>query len=388
MKQPLRFLHTADLQIGMPFGGFGAAKRPLLQRARLDCLEGLAAAVAAAGLATPEFVVIAGDFFDAPTLADDILIEACGRVRALGLPTYVLPGNHDFTASGIYRRPAFVEHCPENLLVLDTELPRLTADGRALLIPAPLHHRHAADDLTSLWTPDLGRNLAPEAFRIGVAHGSVLGFTAADWGGDALNRIDVSCAERARLDYLALGDWHGQKTISPRVHYSGTPEPTHFRGNAQGLALAVEIESRGALPRVTSVPTAKFSWHAHEGLLQGGDDVRQLEDWFDAFPDHFNCVVSLIARGVLTLAESEQLALLLERVRAEAVAAQIDADRVVPVASDEEIDQIAVDGWVRSAIERLRAEARPDAPPGARKESASRALVLFQRIAREGAWAC
>src|SRR5690606_21852288 len=53
-------------------------------------------------------------------------------------------------------------------------------------------------------------------------------------------------AARARLDYLALGDWHGCLEVDARTWYAGTPEADRFRGNAPGHVLEVEIAAPGA----------------------------------------------------------------------------------------------------------------------------------------------
>ena len=66
--------------------------------------------------------------------------------------------------------------------------------------------------------------------RIGVAHGGIKEFLerVAGDGERVHNAIPADRASRARLDYLALGDWHGRLRIDERTWYSGTPEATHF----------------------------------------------------------------------------------------------------------------------------------------------------------------
>ena len=84
------------------------------------------------------------------------------------------------------------------------------------------------------------------ALRVGLAHGSVAGRLPDD--ADAANPIAADRATGARLDYLALGDWHGTLEIAPRTWYAGTPEPDRFRANDAGNALLVELDGPG-LPR-------------------------------------------------------------------------------------------------------------------------------------------
>ena len=68
--------------------------------------------------------------------------------------------------------------------------------------------------------------------RVGLAHGSVQGILADDI--DSANPIAPDRATRARLDYLALGDWHGCKRIDDRTGTAATPEPDRFKANDSG----------------------------------------------------------------------------------------------------------------------------------------------------------
>jgi DNA repair exonuclease SbcCD nuclease subunit len=61
----VKFIHTADWQIGKPFAGIGDAyKRSLVQRARIEVLRRIGMAAKEAGA---HFVVVAGDLFDSPS---------------------------------------------------------------------------------------------------------------------------------------------------------------------------------------------------------------------------------------------------------------------------------------------------------------------------------
>ena len=62
-------------------------------------------------------------------------------------------------------------------------------------------------------------------------------------------RSTADRAAAARLDYLALGDWHGTLEIAPRTWYAGTPEPDRFRANDAGNVLLVELDEPGAPAR-------------------------------------------------------------------------------------------------------------------------------------------
>ena len=94
-------------------------------------------------------------------------------------------------------------------------------------------------DLTA-WT---ARCQTPGRIRIGLAHGGVV-----DFGSEAATPaiIPPNRAKTAGLDYLALGDWHGQMQLTPRTWYAGTPEPDSFKDHPPAGSLLVDIPAPGA----------------------------------------------------------------------------------------------------------------------------------------------
>lgn len=133
---------------------------------------------------------------------------------------------------------------------------------------------------------------------MGLAHGSVQGLLSDDI--DATNPIAPDRAKASRLDYLALGDWHGTKQINPRTWYSGTPEPERFRNNEAGNALIVTITEPGAVPEVTQIPTGRYQWHQWRETLAVESDLDQLLQRLQALPEP--SVVDLRLEGAITLA--------------------------------------------------------------------------------------
>ena len=207
-----------------------------------------------AALATEQAVdavLVAGDVFDGNLVADRTLLQAMAAMRGFAGPWLLLPGNHDAAlAESAWTRLERLDP-PANLLIARTPAPIVLADGRLVVLPAPLTERHSQDDLTA-WM-DTAATPAM-ALRVGLAHGSVADRLPA--AAEAANPIAPDRAETARLDYLALGDWHGTLEIAPRTWYAGTPEPDRFKANAAGQALLVELDGPGAPPRVTPLATA------------------------------------------------------------------------------------------------------------------------------------
>jgi len=229
-------------------------------------------------------VVVAGDLFDSPSPDRGVVSKGCAAIGRLGVPVYVIPGNHDHGGpGGPWEQPFFrQEHdaLAPNLHVLLTPMP--VAVGSAVLFPCPLLRRHESEDLTA-WLRHPGDLLTAFAHnaRIILAHGSIQGFvgTAGDDDGAAVNQLDLLALDPAHWDYVALGDWHGCKEISQNAWYSGTPEPDRFpRGidYRAGQVLVVTAE-RGRPPVVKPVATGGIAWHVLEHHFQTDEDLSLLE---------------------------------------------------------------------------------------------------------------
>lgn len=373
----VRFVHTADLQLGKPFAYLDVERAALLGEARLQALRKL---LEKAGESSADFVVVAGDFYDANTIDHAWVVKANDLVRHAGVPVYVIPGNHDHGGGeSIFATNRMRSTQPDNLHVLLTDEPVLCVGERAVILPAPLLRRHERRDVTEHMTSELGRDLVPSAVRIGLAHGGVTEFGL---GEDAMNLIDSGVVERAELDYLALGDWHGLKQVTDRVWYSGTPEPDRFKDNEPGHALIVEIEHQGAQPEVTPFPTARYRWLRRNQSFRGSDDIADFEAFLDGLDPMSDCLVRLEYDGALTLSENQRLEAALEQARHGLVDLRERGAGVVAMPSDEELQSLQLDGYVGKAVGDLRLQSKS---VGTEHESeggrlAAAALNLLYRI--------
>ena len=244
----MTFIHTADWQLGKPYGRFDSDVRAALTEARFDAIDAIGKAAAEHDAA---HVLVAGDVFDTEGPEDRVIVQAVSRMQRYACTWWLLPGNHDFARnSGLWDRVR--AKGAANIRILTEPAPCEFEPGYWLL-PAPLTHRHNLDDPTALFdtmtTP--GARL-----RIGLAHGSIRDFSSR---GEAQNQIAPDRAQRSGLDYLALGDWHGALRVDARTWYSGTPETDRFQRDEPGYALLVALEP-GAEPAVSPIRTGRFQW--------------------------------------------------------------------------------------------------------------------------------
>ncbi len=237
-----RFLHTADWQIGRQYGRFEPEDAVALAEARFTAVERLARLAAEENV---DAVLVAGDIFDAQALSERTLHRTFQALAGFSGPWIMIPGNHDAAlAESVWTRAQRIGAMPGNVhLLLEPEVALFDEVGVAIL-PAPLTQRQTHRDLTA-WFDEAETPYG--LVRIGLAHGSVEGQLAE--GIDASNPIAADRAASARLDYLALGDWHGLKQIDERTWYSGTPEQERFKDNGAGQAAAGDARwPRGGAP--------------------------------------------------------------------------------------------------------------------------------------------
>jgi DNA repair exonuclease SbcCD nuclease subunit len=277
----MKFVHSADWQLGARFAQFGA-KSEVLRQARLQALN---TALHAAQNRGVDAFLVAGDLFE-DAQVDDALIEAALAVfgRFPDVRVLLLPGNHDPNSgpSAVWQRRPFARK-PDNVTVLLE--PQVWEVGGATLIAAPLNQKRSTVD-PSLKLAELAQAVPADRVRIGITHGA-LAIPGKHQPNDFPIALDA--ASRAGLDYLAVGHWHSWQLYDhDRLLMPGTPEPDDFGQDSGGVAL-VEVTVRGAPPRIERLPVATLQWResgfdflelnaARAALEQQLDASRELAD--------------------------------------------------------------------------------------------------------------
>lgn len=340
-----KFLHTADWQMGRTYSRFAAEDGAALVEVRYEAIERLAA------LATEhqcDAVLVAGDVFDAQTVSDRTIRRVFNATSGFVGPWVMLPGNHDAAlAESVWTRAMRLGAVPSNVhLALESGVTSLPEQGIAVL-SAPLTQRHTYGDLTQ---PFAKMETAAHLLRIGLAHGSVQGLLPSEI--DSTNPIAPDRTSTAKLDYLALGDWHGVKRINERTWYSGTPEPERFRNNDAGYVLIVDIENPGATPQVTRHETARYQWHQWRETLSVPSDLDQLLIRIGELPEA--SVLDLKLNGILTLSGDQKLTEALSIAEARYRSVTYDRSGLQLEPTDDDIAELHADGYLGEVVQELR----------------------------------
>jgi len=371
----MRFIHTADWQIGKPFKQFGD-RGSILRQARLVAIEKIGQLAEQEGAA---HVLVAGDVYDTEAPTSRTLLEPLERMRGFTkVSWHLIPGNHDpHRPKGVWDRVR-ENGAPANVHLHLTAEP-VALDSSATLLPAPLTRKSEGGDLTE-WIDRAETALG--MIRIGVAHGSVVGFGS---GGEANNPVDPRRPERAGLGYLALGDWHRTMQVGPAIWYAGTPEPDRAGSQEIGQALVVEIAGPGSPAVVTPHVVGTYRWLTREEHLADPTELEDLETRLRALPDLSCTILRLLLKGTLPLAGRAELDQRLLGLTAALF--HLDVDQlgllVRPTAAD--LEAIDFGGVLRHAADRLRSMADDDANGVGEKRRAEDALVqLFVMAAGNG----
>jgi len=371
------FIHTADWQLGKNFGQFSTDTAGALRLARQAVITKIAEA---ARQVQARHVLVAGDVWDTKTPSNPTLRQPLTIMgEANDIQWWLLPGNHDPDgADGLWDRIDAVK--PNNVHTLREAEP-VEIEDAVFILPAPWSHIQHGQDLTG-WMA--GYETPSGALRIGLAHGGVRGFGSEGAAGREI--IPPNRTETARLDYLALGDWHAHTLITPRTAYSGTPEPDRHKAGDRGQVLSVTLAA-GSPPEIRVIPTASYDWPLIKFIAEPGTMSKRLESLrVDLKSGHplRNTHVRLDLSGEVTVEDWDVFERFKDEMQGECATFDVrGAQNIRLVVIAEDIESLDAQGSVREAAETLAAQSENPDLSLEDRQIASEALRLLFRYASE-----
>jgi DNA repair exonuclease SbcCD nuclease subunit len=281
----MKFMHTADWQIGMTFHGHKEKSRIMMEDDRLEVIEAIGeyANKTSNGI---DFVLVCGDMFETPRVSETLVKKTFKKIERINKPVFVLAGNHEWNGSEyMFSTKYFLENKPKNLHVLTAGINAVDGHSGVEIVAAPLQGKVDEIDLVKAQL-DL---LEPtNNIRIMAGHGSIDLIMPAGARKDliAIAPIEKALAEK-KISYVAMGDRHSTTKVGDTglVWYSGAPEPTSFAEDDQRNVLVVEIKP-GEKAEVEKVEVGQWDFirlgtKFEQYQLRTKQDLNDLEKFVD-----------------------------------------------------------------------------------------------------------
>jgi hypothetical protein len=403
----IRFLHAADLHLGLRITRFEESACNRISEARFEAIEQLRAQAAAHQV---DFVLIAGDVFDDHTVSQSIAERAFMLLegKAVECPVYIIPGNHDpLLPGGVWDRDPWTrDQSTKHIQVLREPAPVSVPGLPVKIFPCPLRTRNSIDDPTA-WIAQHPRPIGDQTIRIGLAHGSLGLFPNLPLD-DHLIRPDA--AHHYGLDYLALGHWHKplrhrSADGAERTAYSGTHEPMRFPGlgaslstgwascssdgdaerfqdEGRGTAVVVSIEAAGAPPQIETLEVGRLRWSAERRDVTS-QPLGELISLYGARENRELTLLRLTLFGVLHPEKHARIDTQLRDIICNRYCpgSSLVADEVLVEPNADELGAIVGDGVLSRVLARLRQESA--STDDAVRRVADHALKVLYRLAWE-----
>jgi len=373
----VRFLHTADWQIGMKAAHVGGAA----SRVRDERLLAAQRVVRLAKDNSAEFILLAGDTFEDNGVDRVLVQKVADTLASFAKPVFVIPGNHDPLVPGsVWEHPVW--QSAGSVRVLREPAPVEIPGGT--LYPCPVMERHSGKDPTAWIDPARGQGV-----RIGVAHGTVEGIPTEEPD----YPLPREAAVRRGLDYLALGHWHSTTTYAEpdaavRMAYSGTHETTKFGERDSGNVLLVDIEAPGARPSITPLPTGGLAWSVQEAILREAGDLARARAAIEAIDAASKTLMELRVTGLLPAADRDELDRIQGILDSRFLFGRLETSGLRPAPQDANWLASLPVGLIRETGASLRdladSEFAGPRPEGATPEVAARALLELYARASAG----
>ncbi|CUJ83514.1 putative metallophosphoesterase YhaO [Ruegeria denitrificans] len=371
------FIHASDLHIGRKFANIPQPADGNIRGRLMEARHGTIGKLAkAAHQNSAEHILLAGDTFDTATPSPVVIRQALSAMgETPDITWWLLPGNHDNLRDAEPLWETIQRDAPTNVIALTDAKPHDLGE-RATLLPCPVAYRSSASDPTELlvtMASDEGK------LRIGLAHGGVTDFT------DSGEAIAPDRDRTARLDYLALGDWHGRMAVSDRVQYSGSPEQDRFKHSRRGVCLCVTFDGPGATPKVEEIETGKFLWTEVELQLHPHQDAAAALNAILPVNGRRDLLLRVAAMGWASLPDQVELKSTAEQSAPEFAHFELRTDGLGTQYEAADLDEIDRGGALRLAADRLMGEAETETLSQEQREVAGDALARLYAYVREDA---
>ena len=381
----MKFIHTSDWQIGMPFLFLKEKSRHAMDSARLDAIKAIGK-IAKDDSEGIDFVLVCGDVVDSPRVSESILRQMFREIDAIKKPVFLLAGNHEWNGTEyIFEHEHFKKMLPANVTILKEGINATGVIG-VEIVAAPLKGKHANEDVLKSVLEQLKPS---DNVRIVAGHGSLDTFINVQSDDAKLNFAAIEGSiSNGLVSYVGLGDRHSATSVDKSgkllafknvkeggvlpVYYSGSHESTDYDELDSGNILIVEVDSN----RHVSVEKRQVGkWKLIEAStlqnptrLRSKADIDVLADYIHGLEDPRETAVKIYLDSELYLEDDMYRKQLFEQWHEELLAGfkvSENANMPEPRIKEDPLEFVIpqnIKGFVRETYQQLRDEAVEDAP--------------------------
>jgi len=264
----VKFVHTADLHLGMPFKSL--EKKSKLHRS--DCQNTFSKIIDLCIKEKVNALLVAGDLFDLPGPSKSLVhsvIRGFKRLETENIKIFIVSGNHDRHQHGsVWQEYNF----PENVIIFDSpELEAKRIEGLTVYGTA------YTDDSTQplkAFSADEENDVI-----VGLLHGSITNINWKDEDEAEYRPITIEQINNSGCDYIALGHFHNKLKLNTKVpcYYSGTPEGLNFKNSGNRYVLLISGSKSKLNVKPIAINTRTFTTIELDCTsLESEDDIKDI----------------------------------------------------------------------------------------------------------------
>ncbi|MFC0272073.1 exonuclease SbcCD subunit D [Metabacillus herbersteinensis] len=306
--KPLKFIHAADLHIDSPFVGLKHLPGPLFDRIRESTFVAFKKLIDCAIEEKVDFVLLVGDLYDGEERslkAQLKLKNEFQRLHAVGIPVYIIHGNHDHMSgkwidldwsSNVH---IFSSEEVETKLFFKDEVHTASLYGYSY--PTRAVHERIISNFKKQQTEE-------KVYHIGLLHGSIEG----NHEHDTYCPFKLTELVEKDFDYWALGHIHKRQNLQeqePMIVYPGNLQGRHRKENGEkGFYITRINENKTSLEFISA---SDVIWEEVEIKIDEMKDFSQFIKECELKLAHLRkekqgTLLTIIVKGVGPVAEHIQ----------------------------------------------------------------------------------
>lgn len=257
----VKFIHAADLHMDRSFEGLASLDKKTqdyLLNANLAVLENI---IEASIEHKVDFVLFAGDNFhqNRPSLKmQRHFTEQMNRLNKIGIPVYLIFGNHDF-----YQEERYWFDFPENVHLFtseEIETKKLQVNSGETISLSGFSYRHPWIQKEKVLEFPSRSNTD---YHVGIYHGEL-----GTEGKGNYAPFSLSQMKEKNYDYWALGHIHVPSVLNstPYIVYPGAPQGHTQKEKRSESVLLVELDKQHS--EITPIKVSEVTWLTKEISLK------------------------------------------------------------------------------------------------------------------------